>query len=301
LIVVPGSSNGALAYRVARSAGVRLAKVDYRRFPDGEKYVRILDDVKGEEVVLVQSAAFSPDEYLMEAFLAMDALRDLGAKGLTVVLSYFPYARQDEMFKPGEAVSLVTVSKLIKSAGADRLVTIDVHRHRVLDMRSVVGIPYVDSSAMPFLARYAIESGLVEKERVVVIGPDAEAEQWAALAAREIGAEHSSLVKTRLGDRDVKVRINGNVEVRGRDVLLVDDIISTGGTIREAARLLMELGARKIVVGATHALLVEGALAKILEEGVEEVFSSDTIPNPTSRVSAAPAVVSGMRSLGLIG
>ncbi len=300
MIVVPGSSNGPLAYRVARATGSRVAKVEYRRFPDGEKYVRLLDDVKGEDVVFLQSAVFSPDEYLVETLLAVDSMKE-DAKSVTVVLSYFPYARQDERFKPGEAVSLVTVSKLIRSVGTDHLLTVDVHRHRVLDMRSLVGIPYVDASAMPSLARYAVDTGLVDRGNMAVIGPDAEAEQWAALAARELGVDHASLVKNRLGDREVKVKVTRDVDVRGKDVLLVDDIISTGGTIREAAKLLSELGARKIVVGATHALLVENALVKILEDGVEEVFSSDTVPNPTTRVSAAPAIADGLRSLGLIG
>jgi ribose-phosphate pyrophosphokinase len=301
MIIVPGSSNGPLAYRVAKLTGARLAKVEYRRFPDGEKYVRVLDDVGGEDAVFLQSAALSPDEYLVETFLASDALKDLGARSVTVVLSYFPYARQDERFKPGEAVSLVTVSKLLRSAGADRLVTVDVHRHRVLDMGKLVGIPYVDASAMPLLARYAADAGLVDPGRTVVVGPDAEAEQWAELAARELGAEHAALVKTRLGDREVKVSVTRGVDVRGRDVLLVDDIISTGGTIREASKLLAGLGARRIVVGVTHALLVENALEKILEDGVEEVFSSDTVPNQTTRVSAAPAIAGALRSLGLAG
>ncbi len=300
MIVVPGSSNAPLAYRVARAAGSNIAKVEYRHFPDGEKYVRILDDVKGEDVVFVQSAALRPDEYLVETLLAVDTMKE-SARSVTLVLSYFPYARQDERFKPGEALSLATVSKLIKGVGTDRLITVDVHRHRVLDMRSLVGIPYIDASVMPMLARYARDNGLIDVERAVVMGPDAEAEQWAALAARELGVEHASLVKKRLGDKEVEVKVTRDVDVRGRDVLLVDDIISTGGTIREAAKLLQGLGARKIVVGVAHALLVEDALAKILEEGVEEVFSSDTVPNPTTRVSAAPAIVDALRSFGLIG
>ncbi len=297
MIIVPGSSNAALAYRLSRELGARLAKVEYRRFPDGERYVRVLDDVSGEDVIFLQSAALSPDEYLVESLLALDYLKEF-ARSVTLVLSYFPYARQDERFKPGEAVSLVTVSKLIRCLGVDRLVTVDVHRHRVLDMRSLVGVPYADASVMPHLARYAADQGLVDVSRLVVVGPDAEAEQWAELAARELGVPHAHLVKSRLGDREVEVRVSGGIDVSGKDVLLVDDIISTGGTVREAARLLLGMGARKIVVGVAHALLVEDALVKILEDGVEEVFSSDTVPNPTTRVSAAPAIAAAIRSFG---
>ena len=273
----------------------RLARIEARRFPDGEIYFRVLDDVEGEDVVLLQSAALNPDEYLLEFLLAADAVKDLGAERVIGVLAYFPYARQDERFKPGEAVSLVTVSKLIRSVGIDHLITVDAHRHRILDMGSMLGVPYTDKSAMPLLARYAVDSGLVDGERLVVIGPDAEAEQWAALAAGELGVDYSSLRKTRLGDREVRVETSRGIDISDREVLVVDDIISTGGTIREAYRLLRDLGARRVVVGVTHALLVENALAKILEEGVSEVFSTDTVPNPTTRVSVAPVLADGVR------
>ncbi len=295
MIIVPGTSNEPLAFKLASALGARLARIEARRFPDGERYFRILDDVRGEDVVLLQSAALNPDEYLVEFLLAADAVKDLGAERLIGVLAYFPYARQDERFKPGEAVSLVTVLKLIRSVGVDHLITVDAHRHRVLDMESVLGVPHTDVSAMPLLARYAVASGLVDGERSVIIGPDAEAEQWAALAAHELGVEHSSLRKVRLGDREVEVETTRGIDVKGMDVLVVDDIISTGGTIREAYRLLRGLGAKRVVVGVTHALLVDNALAKILEEGVDDVFSTDTVPNPTTRVSVASALADGVR------
>jgi ribose-phosphate pyrophosphokinase len=149
---------------------------------------------------------------------------------------------------------------------------------------------------MPLLARYAREKHLVG-DNVVVVGPDEEAEYWASLAANEINAEHIYLRKTRLGDREVKIEAVGDVKVNGKDVLVVDDIISTGGTIIEAFRVLRSLGARNTVVGVTHALLVENALGRILREGVNEVYSTDTVPNPTTRISVAPVVAQAIREV----
>lgn len=296
MIVVPCSANEPLALRIANELGASLARVEVRGFPDGETYYRVLDDVKDEDVVLVQSAALKPNDYLVEFLLAADAVKDLGARRLVAVLAYFPYARQDERFKPGEAVSLLTVAKLIRAVGVDHLVTVDSHRHRVVDFEKLLGVPVTDVSAMPLLARYAVERRLVDEE-VVVVGPDEEAESWASLAAREIGSEFTYLRKTRLGDREVRVEAARGIDVKGADVLIVDDIISTGGTIVEAYKLLKTLGAGRVVAGVTHALLVEGAWGRILRAGVEDVFSTDTVPNPTTRVSVAPVVAQAIRSV----
>lgn len=293
LVVVPGSSNGPLAYRLAKELKAPLVPIEIKKFPDGEKYVRILDDISGKRVVILQSAAIRPDEYLVETLLIADALNDLGAREVILALAYFPYARQDERFKPGEAVSLVTVGKLLRAVGVDMLITVDAHRHRVVDFGSIFGGKVIDVSVMPYLARYAIENGLISKE-AVVIGPDAEAEGWAKLAAEAINAAgHASLRKKRISPTEVEVTISKPLEVK--ETLLVDDIISTGGTVIEATRLLRNLGAEKVVVACTHGLFVEDALVRIYKEGVEAVISSDTVPNQTTRVSAARAIASALK------
>ncbi len=293
LIVVPGSSNTPLAYRLSKELNTSLASVEIKRFPDGEKYVRILDEVSGKRAIILQSAALKPDEYLVETLLMADALNDLGAKDVILALAYFPYARQDERFKPGEAISLATVGKLLRSVGVNKLITVDAHRHRVMDFESIFGGSVVDVSVMPYLAKHALETGLISKE-AVVIGPDAEAEGWAKLAADAVDAPgYAALTKRRISPTDVEVITTRPLKVK--EVLLVDDIISTGGTIVEAVKLLKGLGAEKIVVACAHGLFVNDALTRIYREGIKEVISSDTVPNQTTRVSAAPAIASAFK------
>lgn len=296
-VVVPGSSNWLLAYRVASELDAYLADVEFKKFPDGEKYVRIVSEVADKRVIIVQSSALKPDEYLVETFLLADALKDLGASYVILALAYFPYARQDERFKPGEAISLVTVTKLLKNSGVDVLITVDSHRHRVFDFNDLFGGPVMDVSAMPYLARYALSTGLIDEE-VVVMGPDAEAEPWAKAAAESIGArEYASLTKRRITSSEVEITMSRPLDLKNREVLLVDDIISTGGTVIEALKLLKDMGAKDVVVACTHGLFVNNALTRILKVGVKEIFSSDTVPNPTTRVSVAPAIAQAVREL----
>ncbi|RLF13846.1 MAG: ribose-phosphate pyrophosphokinase, partial [Thermoprotei archaeon] len=172
LAVLGGSSAKPLAFKIAKDLGVEFINVETRKFPDGEKYVRILGDVEGKNVVVVQSMYHRPDEYLLEYFLMVDALKDLGAKKVIGVIPYFAYARQDQRFKPGEAISLKTVSKLIEKAGTDELYVIDIHRHRVeeAEFSRLVNIPVYYLTAMPELAKYAVEH--FNLDNPVVIGPD---------------------------------------------------------------------------------------------------------------------------------
>jgi ribose-phosphate pyrophosphokinase len=296
LIVIGGSSSEALASKVAQELHLKAGGLEVRRFPDGEKYLRVLDDVKNENVAVIQSIHHTPDELLFEYLLLVDTLKDLGASRVTAFIPYFAYARQDERFKPGEALSFRTVSKLMESVGTDEIYTIDMHQHRVLNSSEVFRIPSHNLSAMPLLADYAKETGEVKKP--LVIGPDAEAEQWAKIAAERLETDYDVFEKKRLGDAHVEVRPRKS-NAKGRDVLIVDDIISTGGTIVEASRILLSQGANKIAVVCTHPILANGALEKIQKAGVTSVVGTDTIPSPISRVSVAPLIASEIRKAGI--
>jgi ribose-phosphate pyrophosphokinase len=292
MIVIGGSSAEALSSKVAESLGTKPGTVEIRRFPDGEKYLRVLTEVKGENVSVIQSIHHTPDELLFEYLLLADTLKDLGAKKVTAFIPYFAYARQDERFKGGEALSFKTVSKLIESVGTDEVYTIDMHQHRVINSSEVFGIPSHNLSAMPLLAAYVEKLGKLEKP--LVIGPDAEAEQWAKIAAERLHTDYDIFEKKRLGDANVQVRPRKS-SASGRDVLIVDDIISTGGTIVEAVKILQSQGARRIQVACTHPILAPGALAKIQATGVEDVIGTDTVPSPISVVSVAPLIVENVK------
>jgi len=256
----------------------------------------VLDDVKNENVAVIQSIHHTPDELLFEYLLLVDTLKDLGASKVTAFIPYFAYARQDERFKPGEALSFRTVTKLMESVGTDEVYTIDMHHHRVLKSSEVFKIPSHNLSAMPLLADYAKKAGEVQKP--LVIGPDAEAEQWAKVAADRLGTDYDVFEKKRLGDDHVEVRPRRS-DAKGRDVLIVDDIISTGGTIVEASKILLSQGANKVAVACTHPILAPGALEKIRQAGVVSVVGTDTVPSPISRVSVAPLIASELRKAGM--
>jgi ribose-phosphate pyrophosphokinase len=294
LIVIGGSSCENLANTVANQLGVTSGKLEVRRFPDGEKYLRILNEVKNEHVIVIQSMHHTPDDFLFEYLLLVDALKDLGAKRVTSFVPYFAYARQDERFKPGEALSFKTVSKLIQSVGTDEIFTIDMHQHRVVKSSEVFGIPSHNLSAMRLLADYVRKEGKLTNP--LVIGPDAEAEQWAKLAAESLNAEYDVFEKKRLGDSKVEIRPRKS-SAKDRDVLIVDDIISTGGTIIEASKILFSQGARRIEVACTHPILASEALSRILAIGVANVVGTDTVPCPISYVSVAPLIADNVRKL----
>lgn len=256
----------------------------------------MVDDVKNENVAVIQSIHHTPDELLFEYLLLVDTLKDLGASRVTAFIPYFAYARQDERFKPGEALSFRTVTKLMESVGTDEIYTIDMHQHRVLKSSEVFKIPSHNLSAMPLLADYVKKTG--EVQNPLVIGPDTEAEQWAKIAADRLGTDYDVFEKKRLGDDHVEVRPRRS-NAKGRDVLIVDDIISTGGTIVEASKILLSQGANKVAVACTHPILAPGALEKIQNAGVVSVVGTDTVPSPISRVSVAPLIASEIRKAGM--
>jgi ribose-phosphate pyrophosphokinase len=214
------------------------------------------------------------------------------------IVPYFAYARQDGRFNPGEAFSLKTVANLIETVGTNEVYTIDLHLHRIESISKVFKIPSTNVTVIPELARYVKQN--VKLRNPAVIGPDEEAEQWAKVAAKELDAEYDILEKHRVSKREDKKYGEVDIESRtfslkGRDILIVDDIISTGGTIVKAIDILKKSGAEKIYVATCHPVLVENALMRIYEAGAEMVIGTDSIPSPISYVSVAPTVARAIR------
>ncbi len=295
IVIVSGSSNTSLAFLVAKQLSTLPAKVEIRKFPDNEKYVRIDSDVNGKNVFIIQSTYFKPDEYIIESALLASAARDAGAASVSLVVPYFAYARQDERFKPGEPISVAVIAGLLNESGINGLITVDVHRHRILDLSSVFKGKWINVSVMPDLAKYAVANGLIDSE-TVIMGPDGEAIQWAKIAAESVGIkEYGALQKKRFGDEDVEVR--GDINIKGKKVFIVDDIISTGGTIIEASKLVSDGGGTLKGVACSHGLFVNEALYKLYNEGITNIMSSDTVPNQTTRISSAEALSKGILSI----
>ncbi|MFX1318687.1 MAG: ribose-phosphate diphosphokinase [Promethearchaeota archaeon] len=294
VLVTSGTPSKFLAWNVAQTLKAEYLNTEIKHFPDGETYIRFLGDVAREEVIVIQSLALKPNDYLIELFLMLDALKDLKAKRVVTVLPYFAYARQDERFKTGEAISLKTVSRLIEAAGSDYIYTIDSHRHRVVDQDELTAVPLHDLSAMEELAKYM--NGKHTLHNPAVIGPDSEAGAWAKIAADALSVDYDALVKKRLDAETVEIQPR-ELNLKGRDVLIVDDIISTGNTIIKAIEVLKKNGAKDIYVACTHPLLVLNALVRIYESGALDVVGTDTVPSGISHVSVAPVIVDAVKKL----
>jgi ribose-phosphate pyrophosphokinase len=294
VIVTGGSPSKFLAWKVAEELSASYLDTDVKRFPDGETYVRFLGEVKGEKVIVVQSLGHQPNHYLIELFLMLDALKDLKAKRVIAVLPYFAYARQDERFKPGEAISLKTVSRLIEEAGADHIFTIDSHRHRVVDQDELTKVPLDDLTAMAEIAKYMANK--YEMTNPAVIGPDAEAGAWAKTAAEALSVDYDALEKKRFDAETVEIKPR-HLDLKGRDVLIVDDIISTGNTIIKAIEVLKKNGAQNIYVACTHPLLVLNALVRIYQAGAVDVVGTDTVQSAISHVSVAPVIAEAIKKI----
>lgn len=250
-------------------------------FPDGEKYVRFKGNVRGKEIVLVQSMHPKPNDALVELFLVAKNARDLGAKKVTALVPYLGYMRQDKRFNPGEAFSAKHVAELLSSC-LDELFTFDAHLHRIKKMGEIFSIPAHNLSAGNDIA------GFVEKKfnakDTLIVGPDFESSQWARRIADRIGFGSTILEKKRLSSRKVTVRLVEDVDLRGKRVVIIDDIASTGNTLIEAAKAMKKNGAKSVDCVLVHALLVEGALEKIKRSGMRNFFSCNTIRHPTNAI-----------------
>ncbi|MEE8115084.1 MAG: ribose-phosphate diphosphokinase [Nitrososphaerales archaeon] len=295
MIIFGGSAGTVLATRTSQLLGVKLGRFEATEFPDGEKYVRFHDNIKGEDVVLIHPMGLKPDSLLIEYLLAASALRDGEAKSVTTVIPYFAYARQDARFNPGEPLSFHLIAKFIEMVGADMIYTIDLHLQRVPDLGSLLKIATKNLTAVPEVAVWIKKN--VEMNNPVVIGPDLESEQWAKVAAEKIGTSYEIMMKTRYSATEVSITTKDGkpLDLTGKEVVIIDDIISSGGTIVEAVKLLREAGAKKVVVGCTHPVLSGNALSNIYSSGVDIVVGTDTVPSQVSYVSVAPIIATALR------
>ncbi|UCF07799.1 MAG: ribose-phosphate diphosphokinase [Thermoplasmata archaeon] len=277
MIVVPGSASQSLSGALAKALGVSLANVESTRFPDTECYVRIHENLDGEEVILVQTSF--PDEKIIELFLLQDAVLEFAVKSLTTVVPYFGYARQDKRFNMGEPISARTLAKHLQLS-SDSFITIDIHEEKILDW---FDIPARNLSGMPQLGAY-----LKNLEPEIIIAPDKGALGLAEMAAEIMGCRWDYLEKTRIDGETVEMKMK-NLDVSGKKVAIVDDIIATGGTIVKATEQLKSQGALEVHAACTHGLFTKNAIRR-LKNVCDSVISTDTIENETSAVSVAAEV-----------
>jgi ribose-phosphate pyrophosphokinase len=279
-----------LAAALARALDLPLARIERHRFPDGELRLRLPPRLPAE--VLLLRGLYPPNDSLVELLIGAPAARALGARQIALVCPYLAYMRQDMAFEPGEAVSQRHVAALLATT-VDALVTVDPHLHRIASLAEVMpGRRTLAVSAAALLGQCAARHA----ERPLLLGPDEEARQWVAEAARHHALDHAVCRKRRLGDRDVRVELPA-IDLAGRAVVLMDDVASTGRTLVEAAAACFAAGAATVDVAVTHALFVGDALGALRAAGVRHVWSTDSVPHAGAAVSVAPLLAEAVRSL----
>lgn len=278
MYVVGGSASPSLSKELAKCLKAKLAKVEIKRFPDNECYVRIDNDLSDEDVFLVQTSW--PDNNIVELLLLQDAIKEFEVSSLTTVVPYFGYARQDKQFKPGEPISARAVARAIQM-NTDEFVTVDVHALSVIDWFDSISAHNV--AAYPQIGKHLKGKGIE-----LILSPDEGRADNAKRVADVVNCESDYLVKERIDGDTVKVAPK-NLDAKGKKVAIVDDIISTGGTIVKAAEQLREQGAAKIFAVCTHGVFAGNAIPR-LEAVCDEICTTDTIENPKTCITVAPEI-----------
>ncbi|GAA2087217.1 MULTISPECIES: ribose-phosphate diphosphokinase [Brevibacterium] len=274
LVLVAGRSNQELAQQVAESLGTELLETDVYNFANGEIYVRFGESVRGCDVFVMQSHSAPINEWVMEQLIMVDALKRASAKRITVIAPFFPYARQDKKHRGREPISARLMADLFKTAGADRLITVDLHTAQI---QGFFDGPVDHLVAMPILSDYVKRNYPGD---LAVVSPDAGrikvAENWSASLG---GVPLAFIHKTRDITRPNETKANRVVgEVEGRTCVLVDDMIDTGGTIVQAAEACMAAGAKGVIIVSTHAVFSGPAVERLSSSVAEEVIVTNTLP-----------------------
>ncbi len=289
IFALPG--NEALAAALASHLHASVGELAIRRFPDGETYLRFVTPVTGSKVVLACSL-HHPDDQVMPLLFAAATAKELGAAAVGLVTPYLGYMRQDKRFNEGEAVTSALFARLL-SQHIDWLVTVDPHLHRWHSLDEIYAVPSAVVPAAPLLAAW-IKANV---NSPVLIGPDAESEQWVSAVARDAGAPHVVLEKIRRGDRNVSVSIPDPEVLRGRTPVLVDDIISTGRTMIAAARHALAQGLPTPVCIGVHAVFAGDAYEALLTAGAARVVTTNTIPQATGVIDVSAAIAAAAAGL----
>ncbi len=291
MLVLAGPASEDLGRSVATKLGLPLVPAVFKTFPDGESKFTCDQKVSGKTVFVIQSAYNPVDQHLFQLLLASHKLSQDGARVIAVV-PYLSYARQDKEFLPGEAVTLAFVAHLMRSSGIARLVTVDIHSAQGL---SLFSFPVYSVSAVPAMVEY-VRSNLTLQDPVV-ISPDFGASKRTEAFAQLYGVKALQLTKSR--DRATgEVRIKQEaLDVKGRDVLFLDEVITTGGTIRAATETVLAQGARSASAICTHGVFAGDTIERLERAGIKTIVCTNTIPGKFSKVDVSEALAAHLRTL----
>jgi len=271
VVLFTGTAHPTLAKEISECSGIHLGKIEIERFPDGEISLQIQENVRGLDVFVLQPIALDPNNQLVELLIIIDALKRASAGSITAVIPYFGYCRQDRKAKPRVPITAKLVANLIETAGATRVVTVDLHAGQ---LEGFFDIP-VDN----VIGRLGLTDAVkkLECDNLIVVAPDIGSVKYARAYAKHLNADMAVIDKVRANATEIEeVTLIG--DVKGKDVLLADDMCSTAGTLVSAAKACREKGAKRIFAVVTHGLLVGGAMEKIDKSPIEALLISNTIP-----------------------
>ncbi len=275
--IFSGRANPDLSQKISEYLGQPLGKVKITPFPDGELFVKLEEDVRGKDVFIIQSTSEPVNNSLMELLIFIDCARRASAERITAVVPYFGYARQDRKDEGRVPISAKLVANLIATAGADRVLTMDLHAEQI---QGFFDIPVDNLHAEPVLSRYYMSQ---EIENLTMVSPDVGNVKRARVYAERFSGDLAIIDKRRISGQDVEIsHVIGDVE--GKNVLMIDDVITTAGTIAGAAKICKEKGAKKIFVGVTHSVLCGPAVQRLSEAPIDEVVVTDTVPTPEEKI-----------------
>ncbi len=286
MIVVPGPASQILGVEIAKLLkDAKIAPLKFKEFPDGEIYVRIEEKVKGEDVIIVQSTYPPQDYHLMQLYQLIDAARYLEAEKIIIFVPYLAYSRQDKKFLDGEPLTSKIVCKIIENLGANEIYVLDIHSEIILNFFK---IPAHNLVALDLFSEYFQSLSL---SNPVIIAPDEGALSKAQNAAKIINCDCTYIHKTRdrhTGETTLEFK---EMDVANRDLILIDDIISTGGTMAKAIKMAKKQGANQIYAACSHPLLIQNAKTRILEAGATKIVGTNSVDSECAKISIAPLFV----------
>lgn len=271
LSVFSGTANRKLAEDIALCMGQELGDIDIRRFPDGELFVKIRESIRGKDVFVVQSVCKQPNEMIMELLIMIDTMRRASAERITAVLPFYGYARQDRKDQPGVPITAKLIANLLVAAGADRVLTMDLHAQQI---QGFFDIPVDHLYAFPVISKYLLDKKL---KNPVVVSPDTGGVKTAYAYSKIMGSGLAIVAKQRKGPTEVEaLSLVGDVE--GCTAVMVDDLTATAGTFCSAAKILKEHGAGDIYAAVTHAMITEKGVERLKDSPITELIVTDTVP-----------------------
>ena len=269
--ILAGNAHPDLAKRIADYIGEPLGGVHISRFPDGEIFVKIIENIRGQDVYIIQPTCKPPNENLMELLIMMDAAKRASAARITPVMPFYGYGRQDRKDQPRVPITAKLVANLLTAAGADRLITMDLHAQQI---QGFFDIPVDHLFAAPVIVKHLRTRNIPD---LVVMSPDPGGLKMAYAYANMLGAGLAIVAKQRKSATEVEA-INLVGEVQGMNILMVDDLCTTGGTLTSAAKLCMDRGAKSIIACVTHGLLTEMAIDRLKASPITELITTDSTP-----------------------